>query len=74
MPSLTDMKKKSLIVGRSICTIVGLFLLMTVIVVPSVSASNNNCVDIDCLKEKLRRICQSDPNRSIQIVKIFPDV
>lgn len=32
---------------------------MTAVVVPSVNASNNNCVDIDCLKGKLLAIvCQ----------------
>jgi hypothetical protein len=53
-----DMEKKSLIIGGIIGSIVGLFLLVTSVIVPAVSASNN---DIDCLKEKLRRICQSDP-------------
>ena len=53
------MKKKSAIIGGSIGTILGLFPLVTA--VPSVSASNNSCVDIDCLKEKLRFICESDP-------------
>ena len=45
-------------IGGSIGTIVGLFLLMTAVTVPSVNASNNNCVDIDCLKEKLKRMCK----------------
>jgi hypothetical protein len=45
------MTKKSVIIGSSsIVTIVGSFLLVTVIAVQSVSASNNNCVDIDCLR------------------------
>ena len=54
------MKKKSLIVSGTIGTIVGLFFLMTAVVVPSVNTSNN-CVDIDCLKDKLRLICETDP-------------
>jgi hypothetical protein len=53
------MGKKSIvgIIGNT----VGLFLLVTVAVaVPSVSASNYNCVDIDCLRQKLERICKDD--------------
>jgi hypothetical protein len=55
------MKKK--IIGSSIGTVIGLFLLAAAIVaaLQSASASNNNCVDIDCLKEKLKLICESDP-------------
>ena len=60
MLSLTDLKKESVIIGSSIGIIVGLFLLKTVVAVPSTNASNN-CIDIDCLKEKLRRICETDP-------------
>lgn len=48
-----------------------IFLLVTAVVVPAVSASNN---DIDCLKEKLRRICQSDPKPEYFDLKIFLDV
>ena len=47
-----------MIISGIIGSIVGLFLLVTAVIVPAVSASNN---DIDYLKEKLRRICQSDP-------------
>jgi hypothetical protein len=47
----------SVIIDGIIGSIVGLFLLVTAAVVPSVSASNN-CVDIDCLREKLERICK----------------
>ena len=60
MLSLTDLKKESVIIGSSIGIIVGLFLLKTVVAVPSTSVSNN-CIDIDCLKEKLRLICETDP-------------
>jgi hypothetical protein len=56
------MKKKSVIISSSIGTIVSLFLSMTYVgVVPSVSSSNNSCVDIDCIKEKLRQICETNP-------------
>ena len=34
---------------------------MAAVIVSSVTASNYDCVDIGCLKENLRRICQSDP-------------
>ena len=61
MPSLLDKEKKKLITGGIISSIMGLFLLVAAVIVPSVTASNNDCVDIDCLKEKLRLICQSDP-------------
>ena len=50
-----DMEKKSLIIGGIIGSIVGLFLLVTAIALPSVSASNN-CVDIEYLNQKLERI------------------
>lgn len=46
-----------MIIGDSMGIIIGLFLLVIAVVVPSVSASNN-CVDIDCLKQKLERICK----------------
>jgi hypothetical protein len=49
------MKKKSFI-----GTIIGLLLLATASAAPSISASNN-CGDMDCLKEKLRLICETDP-------------
>jgi len=60
MLSLSNLKKESVIIGSSIGIIVGLFLLKTVVAVPSTSVSNN-CIDIDCLKEKLRLICEIDP-------------
>jgi hypothetical protein len=56
--SLIDMKKKSVIIGAIISTTVALFLLVTVVAVPSVNASNTDCIDIDCLKQKLERICK----------------
>jgi hypothetical protein len=46
-----------MIIGGSIGTIIGLFLLIIVVVVPSVGGSTN-CADIDCLKQKLERICK----------------
>jgi hypothetical protein len=57
MPSLMDIEKKSVIVGSITGSIVGLFLLVTAVAIPSVGATNN-CVDIDCLKQKLERICK----------------
>ena len=51
-----------MIISNSICIIIGLFLLSTAsvaVAVPSISASSN-CVDIDCLKEKLRLVCESN--------------
>jgi len=38
-------------------SIIGLSLLVTTVVVQSVGASND-CVDIECLKQKLERICK----------------
>lgn len=63
MLSLTDLKKESVIIGSSIGILVGLFLLKTVVAVPSASASNN-CIDINCLKEKLEQICIQGPTSS----------
>jgi hypothetical protein len=63
MLPLTDLKKESVIIGSSIGIIVGLFLLKTVVAVPSTSASNN-CIDIDCLKEKLEQICRQGSTSS----------
>ncbi len=60
MLSLTE----SVVIRSSIGIIVGLFLLKTVVAVPSTSASNN-CIDIDCLKEKLRLICEPGPKPEI---------
>ena len=47
-----------MIIGAIISPIVALFLLVTAVAAPSVNASNNNCVGINCLKEKLERICK----------------
>jgi hypothetical protein len=59
-----DMKKKKAISDGSTGTIVGLFLLVTAAVaVPSASASDN-CVDIDCLKEKVRLKCELKTDES----------
>jgi hypothetical protein len=44
----------SVIIDGIIGSIVRLFILVTAAVVPSVSVSNN-CVDIDCFREKLER-------------------
>jgi hypothetical protein len=55
------MKKKGVVIIGSIGTIVGLLLLATTIAVLPVYASTNNCVDIDCLREKLKLLCESDP-------------
>lgn len=45
-------EKKSVIIIGIISSTVGLFLLATAVAVPQVSASNNNCVDLDCIKER----------------------
>jgi hypothetical protein len=45
-----------MVIGGIIGSIVGLFL-SVIAAVPLVSASND-CVDIDCLKQKLERICK----------------
>lgn len=55
------MEEKELDRGGIIGSIVGLFLLVTAVIVQSVSVSNNNCVNIDCFKEKLERICKEGP-------------
>jgi hypothetical protein len=54
------MKKKRAVISGIMDTIVGLFLLAATSAVPSVTASGE-CVDIDCLKERLRQICETDP-------------
>lgn len=58
MPSLIDMKKKSLIIGGSTATIIGLLLYPLTIVPLAQGSTDDNCVDIDCLKEKLKRMCR----------------
>lgn len=60
LASLIYMKKKSVIICGIKGTIFGLFLLAAA-AVPSVSAFTSNCVDIECLKEKLRLMCETDP-------------
>jgi hypothetical protein len=60
MPYLTDIEKKCVIIGGSTCTIFALLVSAAVVPVPSISASSN-CVDIDCLKKRLRLICENDP-------------
>jgi hypothetical protein len=60
LPSLTDEKENGLVICVNTILIVGLLFLATfAAAVPSVNASN--CVDIDCLKEKLRLLCKTDP-------------
>jgi hypothetical protein len=54
------MMKKNVIICGSIGIIIGLSLLVSAFAEPSISASSN-CVDINCLKEKLRLICETDP-------------
>jgi hypothetical protein len=49
------------IIGGIMSSIIGSFLLVAAVIVSALSASNNDCTDIGCLKENLRRICQSDP-------------
>ena len=55
MASLTKMEKKRVIIIGIISSTVGLFLLAAAVAVPQVSASNNNCVDLDCIKERVIR-------------------
>jgi hypothetical protein len=40
-------------------TIYGLFLLVYTTTVQSASATSNNCINIDCLQEKFKRICEN---------------
>ena len=54
------MEKKSVIIIGIISSTIGLFLLATAVAVPLVSASNNNCVDIDCIKERVIRCILED--------------
>ncbi|MGH9974950.1 MAG: hypothetical protein ACRD8Z_03820 [Nitrososphaeraceae archaeon] len=58
MPSLMDMEKKSVIIVGIIGNTVGLFLLVTAAVAVSSVSASNNCIDIDCLRQKLERICK----------------
>ena len=53
------MKKESVVIGSSIGIIVRLFSFKDSHC--STTSVSNNCIDIDCLKEKLRRICETDP-------------
>lgn len=55
LASLMKMEKKSVIIIGIMSSTVGLFLLATAVAVPQVSASNNNCVDLDCIKERVIR-------------------
>jgi hypothetical protein len=53
------MEIKSLIVGSCIGTIIVLLWFMEMTIVIGVDNSTyNNCIDIDCLKEKLKRMCE----------------
>jgi hypothetical protein len=59
MPSLIDMKKKSVIVGSCMGAIIGLlFFMETTIVMGVHNSTDNNCISIECLKVKLKRICK----------------
>ena len=49
------MEKKSVIIVGIISSIVRLFLLVTAVAVPLVSASNNDYVDLDCIKGRVIR-------------------
>jgi hypothetical protein len=44
---------KSIAVAGIISSTIGLFLLVAAVAVPLVSASSNNCVDLDCIKERV---------------------
>jgi hypothetical protein len=53
------MKIKSVIVSSCIFAIVNLLFFMEMTTVIGLDNSTyNNCIDIDCLKEKLKRICK----------------
>jgi hypothetical protein len=59
--AVIGMQKKGMIIsGIILCSIAGIFVLVIAVEAPSVNATND-CIDIDCLKEKLRQICQGDP-------------
>ena len=68
------MEKESVIIIGIISSTVGLFLLATAVAVPLVSASNNNCVDIDCIKERvIRCILEDDGEYEIrECIKEYP--
>ena len=50
LPSRIDMKKKTLIIGGSTATIVGLLLYSLTIVPLAQGSTDDNCIDIDFLK------------------------
>ena len=52
------MKKKSVIIGGSTATIIGLLLYSLTIVSLAQGSTDGNRIDIDCLTEKLKRMCK----------------
>jgi hypothetical protein len=61
LASLMLMKHKKMITGISMSIVIGLALLSTASVVVSSISASNNCADIDCLKEQLKLLCETDP-------------
>ena len=59
MPSLINREIKSVVVGSCIGAIIVLsfFMQMTIVMGLDNNSTNNNCIEIDCLKEKLKRMC-----------------
>jgi hypothetical protein len=59
MSSLINMEIKSVIVGGCIGIMAILFFFMEMTIVMGIdNSTDNNCIDIGCLKEKLKRICK----------------
>jgi hypothetical protein len=59
MSSAINMEIKSIIIDSCIGAIIVLLLFMEMTIVIGLDNSTyNNCIDIDCLKEKLKRICE----------------
>ena len=58
MSSLINMEIKSVVVGSCIGAIIVLSFFMEMTIVMGLdNSTDNNCIEIDCLKEKLKRMC-----------------
>ena len=56
--SSLNMEIKSVVVGHCIGAIIGLLFFMETTVVMGIhNSTDNNCIEMDCLKEKLKRMC-----------------
>ena len=59
MSSLINMEIKSVVVGSCIGAIIVLSFFMEMTIVMGLdNSTDNNCIEIDCLKEKLKRMCK----------------